>query len=126
MEITFPTSRHAARLSPIHFIVGVVIAVALATALVVVPALTGGGSAASLTDRSYDQVEKARLLFGSVTTQDSSYDQVEKARIQVVLPILSADHSYDDIERIRSQALPGAIASHAGGAPGAYHPPAGH
>jgi hypothetical protein len=106
MESTFTTTRRVA--TPVSaillLILGVVIAVTLAAALIAVPALMRGGTTASPIDRSYDQVEKGRALFGAAIAQDASYDQVEKARVQVVLPDPFSDHSYDDVERIRSQA----------------------
>ena len=79
MESSLTTTRRAETpFSAIHLlIVGVVIAVTLAAALLIAPALLRGGSAASPVDRSYDQVEKGRAQFGSAAAQDKSYDQVE-------------------------------------------------
>ena len=106
MEGTFPRSTGiAVSLSRFHILLAsVAIAIALATAMLVVPALTGAGAAISPADRSYDQAEKTRSLFGVPTLQDSSYDQVEKARLQVILPNAPADHSYDKVENLRSRA----------------------
>ena len=106
MESSIITTRRVATpVSAIHLLIaGVVIAVTLVAAFLVVPALMRGGTPASAADRSYDQIERARAQFGSATAADTSYDQVEKGRLQVVLPGGITDHSYDDVERIRSQA----------------------
>ena len=106
MEGTFPRSTDVdVRPSIVRMlVVSVAIAVALIASLVVlVPALTGPGSTTTRANTSYDQVEKARILFGVSSLQDSSYDNVEGIRLQVVLPNSPADHSYDVVERLRSQ-----------------------
>jgi hypothetical protein len=55
-------------------------------------------------DRSQDQVERMRSLFGAAATADTSYDQVERAR-SLFGAAATADTSYDEVERARGGAF---------------------
>jgi hypothetical protein len=55
-------------------------------------------------DRSQDQVERMRSLFGAAATADMSYDQVERMR-SVFGAAGTVDTSYDQVERARGEAF---------------------
>lgn len=55
-------------------------------------------------DRSQDQVERTRSLFGAVATADTSYDQVERMR-SLFGAAATVDTSYDQVERARGKAF---------------------